>query len=154
MNNTAELPLPTLAPNPTQIATPPDEQLVQDPELPQVDLEHPPHPVLEPDPPADPARPNPLLPPSQPCCSGRNTTCVDYRYLYDPFLQPQPPPDCDDPDPEGGTTANTSITQALEFIYSDPENIQANAISLDIIKLVLNATIKDDRVPKTFAEVM
>ena len=123
MNNTAELPLPTLAPNPTQIATPPDKQPAQDPELPQVDLEHLSHPVPEPDPPADPAGPNPLPPLSQPCCSGRNTAHVDYRYLHDPFLQPRPPPDHDDPDPEGGATANTSITQALEFIYSEPENI-------------------------------
>lgn len=62
-------------------------------------------------------------------------------------------PDHNDPGPEGGAAASASTIQALEFIYNDPSISNKDEVSPDA-ELVLNATIKDDRVPKTFAKAM
>ena len=62
-------------------------------------------------------------------------------------------PDHNDPGPEGGAAASASTIQALEFVYNDPSISNKDEVSPDA-ELVLNATIKDDRVPKTFAKAM
>ena len=79
--------------------------------------------------------------------------CQDYHQLHDPFLCPCPTPDHNDPGPEGGAAANASTIQALEFVY-DSSNIFSKNEAPPNIELVFNATIKDNQVPKTFAEAM
>jgi transposase InsO family protein len=113
-----------------------------------------PPPELEPEPEPDPLLNPPADPdPPPPRRSGRATTRHNYRQLNDPLLRPCPAPDHDDPGPEGGAASRASTIQALEFIYNDLDITDANEASSDI-ELVFNATIKDDRVPKTFAEAM
>ena len=132
-----------------RVTAPPD--IAQEPQDPNPD----------PEPPNDdrenlPIPPNPEpphLPIDEPRRSSRNTARVDYRQLHDPFLRPRPPPDLDS-DPDGGAAIIASIIEALEFVHDEPIAVSRNIPSSGTIEIALNATIKDDRVPRTFAEAM
>ena len=141
---------------PHEAAAPPDSD--PDPEPPEADHEiHPPpipeHPDPNPDLPAPPD-PAPTAPPMQPCWSERAPSPPNYQYLNDLLLRPQPHPDHDDPGPEGGAAAKGSIIQVLEFIHNGSDVTGAKLTSPDTIEMTFNATIKDDCVPKMFAEAM
>jgi hypothetical protein len=152
-------PVPVLIPN--EISALPS--IPPELDLPEFHHENQPHPIIDPpdlpDPEPDLPAPAPApdvapdvaplpIPPVQPHRSSRATTRPNYRYFHDPFLRH------DNPGPEGGAAANASIFQALEFIYKELDNTGANLISPDTIEMTFNATVKDDRVPKMFAEAM
>ena len=155
-NHESLLPAPTLTPR--EAAIPPD--IVQDlqdpnpaPDPSNEDLKDQPIPNPDPLPPIPPVPDQPHLPINEPCCSSRNTTWIDYRHLHDPFFRPCPPPDHDSV-PEGGVAVIMSIIEALEFINNEQATPSGSISSPGSIEIALNATIKDNRVPKTFTEVM
>jgi Reverse transcriptase (RNA-dependent DNA polymerase) len=148
-NQNSLQPVPTIIPN--EASAPPDAL----PDLNPPIVHHPDDPQPIHDPPIpDPPAPDPVPLPAEPRWSSRTTARLDYRYLHDPLLRLRPPPDHDDPGPEGGAAASTSMFQALEFMYNELEVTRANMISPSTIELAFNVTIKDDHIPQTFAEAM
>jgi Reverse transcriptase (RNA-dependent DNA polymerase) len=96
----------------------------------------------------DIALPPPTSPaPNQPRRSSQNTRTnpqTDYQLLHDPYSRPRTQRGHDDPTPEGGVNTLPQVSESNAAIVPLHEGLE----------IAYNATVKDERVPCTYAEAM